>query len=184
MDAWPVIQTHDAGRISHHHNFCSPLRVLAFAGTDGRRPHMTVDVTSVITVIVVLTGLLLVAGAEARWRRQGQRAVADERRPTSGADLVPAVSHQVRRHPVGRQVPGAQDLAHAQRLPRGPGAAWERGIINIATVYRTSPVMVVGETAEGALLEHSLHELADMPWLLAPRLWRELVEQYQVFQIR
>ena len=80
---------------------------------------MTLDVNSVIAVIVVLPVPLLVAGAEARWRRQGQRAVADERRPTSGADLVPAVSHQVRRHPAGRQVPGAQDLAHAQRLPRG-----------------------------------------------------------------
>ena len=44
--------------------------------------------------------------------------------------------------------------------------------------------MVVGETAEGALLEHSLHELADGHDRLPPRLWQELVEQYQVFQIR
>jgi hypothetical protein len=44
--------------------------------------------------------------------------------------------------------------------------------------------MVVGETAEGALLERSLHELADVPELLPPGLWQELVEQYHVFQIR
>jgi hypothetical protein len=37
---------------------------------------------------------------------------------------------------------------------------------------------------DGALLEHFLHELADMPGLPAPRLWRELVERDQVFQIR
>jgi hypothetical protein len=44
--------------------------------------------------------------------------------------------------------------------------------------------MVVGETAEGALLERSLHDLADVPELLPRRLWQELVEQYHVFQIR
>jgi hypothetical protein len=110
--------------------------------------------------------------------------MADERRPTSGADLVPAVSHHARCHPAGRQVSGAQGLEHTQRLPRGPGAAWERGIINSVTVYRTNPVMVVGECVDGALLEHSLHALADMPGLPAPRLWRELVERYRVFQIR
>jgi hypothetical protein len=145
---------------------------------------MTLDINSVIAVIVVLPVPLLVAWAEARWRRRRQRATADERGPTSGADLVPAVSHQVRRHPGGRPVSGAQGLEHTQRLPRGPGAAWERGIIKIVAVYRTSPVKVLGETAEGALLEHYLLELVDMPRLLAPRLWQELVEQYQVFQIR
>jgi hypothetical protein len=60
----------------------------------------------------------------------------------------------------------------------------ERGIIKIVALYRTDPVMVVGETAEGALLERSLHELADVHELLPPRLWQALVEQYQVFQIR
>jgi hypothetical protein len=59
-----------------------------------------------------------------------------------------------------------------------------RGIIKIVAVYRTDPVMVVGETAEGALLERSLHELADGHELLPPRLWQELVEQYHIFQIR
>lgn len=60
----------------------------------------------------------------------------------------------------------------------------EKGISTIVAVYRTDPVMVVGETAEGALLERSLHELADGHERLSPRLWQELVEQYQVFQIR
>jgi hypothetical protein len=60
----------------------------------------------------------------------------------------------------------------------------ERGIIKIVAVYRTYPVMVVGETADGALLERPLHELADAQDLLPSRLWQELVERYHVFQIR
>jgi hypothetical protein len=60
--------------------------------------------------------------------------------------------------------------------------AW--GIIKIVAVYRTYPVMVVGETAEGTLLERSLHELAKAPEFLPPGLWQELAEQYHVFQIR
>jgi hypothetical protein len=145
---------------------------------------MTLDVHSVIVAIVALTVLLLVALAEAKWRRRGRRAMADERRLTSGTDLVTAVIYPARRHPGGRPVSGAPGLEHAQRLPRRPAAGWELGIIKIVAVYRTSPVMVVGETAEGALLEHSLHELVDVPGLLAPRLWGKLVEQYQIFQIR
>jgi hypothetical protein len=144
---------------------------------------MILDVDVVIAAIVALTVLLLVAGAEARWRRRGRRARADARRLTSGTGLVTAVIHPARRHPGGRQVSGAQGLKHARRLPRSPEAGWERGIINIIAVYRTSPVMVVGETAEGALLEHSLHELADGHDRLPPRLWQALVEQYQVLQI-
>jgi hypothetical protein len=76
--------------------------------------------------------------------------MADEPRPTSGSDLVTAVIHQARLHPVGRQLSGAQGLEHAQRLPRSPEAGVERGIIKIVAVYRTYPVMVVGETG-GAL---------------------------------
>jgi hypothetical protein len=60
----------------------------------------------------------------------------------------------------------------------------ERGIITIVAVYRTEPVMVVGKTADGALLERSLPELAHVHELVPPQLWQELVEQYQVFQIR
>jgi hypothetical protein len=145
---------------------------------------MTLDVDLVIVAIVALVVLLLVAGAEAMWRRRGRRAMADVHMPTSGTDLVTAVIHQARRHPVGRQLSGAQGLEHAQRLPRRPEAGLERGIIKIVSVYRTYPVMVVGETAEGTLLERSLHELADVHELLPPRLWQELVEQYHVFQIR
>jgi hypothetical protein len=145
---------------------------------------MTLDLDVVIVAMMALMVLLLVAGAEARWRRRGRRAMAYERRSTSGTDLMTAVIHPARRPPVGRQWSGAPGLEHAQRLPRRPEAGVERGIITIVAVYRTDPVMVVGETAEGALLEHSLHELADVHERLPPRLWQELVEQYHVFQIR
>jgi hypothetical protein len=45
-------------------------------------------------------------------------------------------------------------------------------------------LLTVGIQRRGALLEHSLPELAHMPERLPPRLWQKLVEQYQVFQIR
>ena len=60
----------------------------------------------------------------------------------------------------------------------------ERGLSTIVAVYRTAPVMVVGETAAGALLECSLADLAHRHERLPPRLWQALVERYQVFQIR
>jgi hypothetical protein len=44
--------------------------------------------------------------------------------------------------------------------------------------------MVVGETADGALLECSLPELADGHERLPPWLWQALVEEYHVFQVR
>jgi hypothetical protein len=145
---------------------------------------MTLDVDSVIVAMMALMVLLLVAGAEAMWRRRGRRAMADRHRPTSGTDGMTAIIHHARRHPVGRQWSGAQGLEHAQRLPRRPEAGVASGIIKIVAVYRTDPVMVVGETAEGTLLERSLHELADVHERLPPRLWQELVERYHVFQIR
>ena len=94
------------------------------------------------------------------------------------------VIHQARRQLIRRQVSGAPGLAHAQRLPRRPAAGGARGLSTIVAVYRTEPVMVVGETAEGALLECSLPELAHMHERLSPRFWQELVERYHVFQIR
>jgi hypothetical protein len=145
---------------------------------------MMLDVDVVIGAMMALMVLLLVAGAEGMWRRRGRRAMADEPRPTSGTDLMTAIIHQARRHPIGRQWSGVQSLEHVPRLPRSPEAGLERGIIKIVAVYRTYPVMVVGETAEGALLERSLHELADVPELIPSGLWQELVEQYRVFQIR
>ena len=63
-----------------------------------------------------------------------------------------------------------------------PEAGWEGSIIKIVAVYHTYPVMLVGETADGALLERSLHELADRPELLPPRSEQELVEQYRSFR--
>jgi len=74
----------------------------------------------VIVAMMALMVLLLVAGAEARWRRRGRRAMADEPRPTAGSDLMPAGIHHARPHPVARQGSGAPGLAHAQRLPRRP----------------------------------------------------------------
>jgi hypothetical protein len=145
---------------------------------------MSLDVDVVIVAMMALTVLLLVAGAEGMWRRRGRRAMADAPRPTAGSDRVPAGIHQARRHPIGRQFSRAQGLAHVRRLPRRPEAGVERGIIKIVAVYRTDPVMVVGETAEDAFLERSLHELADVHELLPPQLWQELVEQYRVFQVR
>ena len=138
----------------------------------------------VIVAMMALMVLLLVAGAEAMWKRRGRRAMADAPRPTSGTDRVTAVGHHARRHPIGHQWSGAQGLAHAQRLPRRPEAGVERGISTIVAVYRTEPVMVVGETAEGALLECALPDLAHMHERLPPWLWQELVERYQVFQLR
>jgi hypothetical protein len=58
------------------------------------------------------------------------------------------------------------------------------GITRIVAVYRTCPVMMVVETEEGALLELSLHELAEVDEFMPPQLWEELVAQYHIFQVR
>ena len=47
-------------------------------------------------------------------------------------------------------------LALEPRLPGHREAGWQRGIRKIVAVYRTGPVSLVGETAEGALLERPL----------------------------
>jgi hypothetical protein len=145
---------------------------------------MSLDFDVVIVAIVALAVLLLVAGAEGMWRRRAKRRLADEHRSTSGSELVTAVIRQAQRPPAGRHWAGAQGLEDAQGLPRNPEAGLERSIIKIVAVYRTYPVMIVGETAQGSLLEHSLPELADVRERMPPRLWHELVEQYHVFQIR
>jgi hypothetical protein len=145
---------------------------------------MSLDADVVIVAIVTLTVLLLMAWAEALWRRRGRRTMADVLRAASGPERVTAVVHHPRRHPVGPQWSRAPGLEHVQRLLSHPDVGVERAIITIVAVYRTTPVMVVGETAEGALLERSLHELADGHERLPPRLWQALVEEYQVFQIR
>jgi hypothetical protein len=145
---------------------------------------MLSDVDVVIVAMMALMVLLLVVGAEAMWRRRGRRAMADAPRQTAGTDLVTAVGPHARRPPIGRQVSGAQGLERVQRLPRRPVAGGARGIIKIVAVYRTQPVMVVGATAEGALLECSIHDLAHMHERLPPWLWQALVEEYHVFQVR
>ena len=138
----------------------------------------------VIVAMMALMVLLLGAGAEALWRRRGRRAMADAPSPTAGPIRVTAVVPHARRRPAGRQFSRAPGLAHAPRLPRRPAAGGARGLSTIIAVYRTAPVMVVGETAGGALLECSLPDLADGHERLPPRLWQELVEQYRIFQIR
>ena len=70
-----------------------PSRVVACAGTDRGRPRMTWDVDLVIVAIMAFMVLLLVAGAEAMWRRRGKRVMADAHRPTSGTDRMTAVIH-------------------------------------------------------------------------------------------
>jgi hypothetical protein len=125
---------------------------------------MTRDGDIVIVALIALMVLLLAAGAEqGMWRRRSRRAMAGAHLPTAGRELVTALIHQAR---------------------CSPEAGLERSIIKIVAVYHTYPAVVVGETADGALLERSLHELADMPEILPPRLWQELVEQYHVFQSR
>jgi hypothetical protein len=57
-------------------------------------------------------------------------------------------------------------------------------ITRILAVYRTRPVMIVTEMAEGIILELSLAELAEVYELLPPLLWQELVGQYHVFRVR
>jgi hypothetical protein len=125
---------------------------------------MTTNGDIVIVAIMALVILLLAAGAEeVMWRRRSRRAVTDTPMPTRESDRV-----ATRIHPA----------------PCRPEAVLERSIIRIVAVYHTYPVMVVGETANGTLVERSLHELADMPESLPPRLWQDLVEQYQAFQSR
>jgi hypothetical protein len=54
----------------------------------------------------------------------------------------------------------------------------------ILAVYRTCPVMLVIETEGREILELSLNELAGVYELLPPLLWRALVNQYRIFQVR
>jgi hypothetical protein len=134
---------------------------MAFAGTARRRPHMPVEIDIVTVAITVLLVLLLAVGAEEVMGRRRSRDRAEAPLLPSEPALGTVITHHAR----GR-----------------PGVGLERSLIKIVAVYRTSPVMVVGETADGALLECALHELTERPELLPPGLWQELGEQYQGFQ--
>jgi hypothetical protein len=57
-------------------------------------------------------------------------------------------------------------------------------ITKILAVYRTYPVMIVGEMEDGAILELSLNEAVEVCELLPPLLWQELMDHYHVFQTR
>jgi hypothetical protein len=138
----------------------------------------------VIIPAVAFVVLALVAGAppEATWRQGERRGMSHKPMPLSRTALVTAFINHTSVRQVG-QGAGLPRLAHEPLLPRSRGERLERGIIRIVAVYRTCPVMMVGETEEGALLELSLHDLADVQGLLPPQLWQALVEQYQVFQV-
>ena len=97
--------------------------------------------------------------------------------------IIPAQGQQTIRRRGCRGQDGIDHSRGAAGLPL-PAAAVVRAISAIVAVYRTEPVMVVSKTADGTLLERSLPELAHVHELLPPQLWQELVEQYQVFQIR
>jgi hypothetical protein len=47
-------------------------------------------------------------------------------------------------------------------------------ITKILAVYRTCPLMIVGEMEDGSILELSLNEAAEVYELLPPLLWQEL----------
>jgi hypothetical protein len=59
-----------------------------------------------------------------------------------------------------------------------PGTRVEGGltmtITKILAVYRTCPVMILGEMEDGSILELSLNEAAEVYELLPPLLWQEL----------
>ncbi|MGH8066763.1 MAG: hypothetical protein ACRERE_16310 [Candidatus Entotheonellia bacterium] len=57
-------------------------------------------------------------------------------------------------------------------------------ITKILAVYRTYPVMIVGEIGDGSILELSQTEAVEVGDLLPPPLWQELVDQYHLFQVR
>jgi hypothetical protein len=138
----------------------------------------------VIIPAVAFVVLALAAGAppEATWRQGERRGLSHEPMPWSRTALVTASIHRTSVRHVG-QGAGLHSLAHEPLLPRSRDERLAGGITKIVAVYRTCPVMMVGEAEEGALQELSLHDLAAVPGLLPPQLWQALVEQYHVFQV-
>jgi hypothetical protein len=130
----------------------------------------------VIIPAVAFVVLALVAGAPpaATWRPRERRGLSQEPMPLSWTALVTASINHTSVSPV-RQSAGLHRLAHDPRLPHSRDERLEGGITTIVAVYRTCPVMLVGETEEGTLLELSLHNLADGQGLLPPQLWQALV---------
>jgi hypothetical protein len=54
-------------------------------------------------------------------------------------------------------------------------------IVHIHAVYKGWPVALVVQTETGEVLELSLHELQEFDGTIAEPLWKELIEEYNVF---
>lgn len=54
-------------------------------------------------------------------------------------------------------------------------------INKILAVYRASPLLLVVESAEGELFEHSLRELKNAGHSFSDAVWKSLIEDYQIF---
>ncbi|RMF85124.1 MAG: hypothetical protein D6736_17910 [Nitrospinota bacterium] len=54
-------------------------------------------------------------------------------------------------------------------------------IVKILAVYRDWPVLLVAQTETGKLLELSLKEMKESGYEFADSAWKQLVEDYKVF---
>lgn len=55
-------------------------------------------------------------------------------------------------------------------------------VISICAVYRERPVQLVVQTEDGDFLETSLKELRDGDFEFDDKAWKQLVEDYRLFQ--
>jgi hypothetical protein len=54
-------------------------------------------------------------------------------------------------------------------------------IAKVLAVYKTSPLVLVVESAEGMVLELSLTDLQGAAHRFSERAWTSLIEEYQMF---
>ena len=54
-------------------------------------------------------------------------------------------------------------------------------IAKVLAVYKTSPIVLVVESAEGMVLELSLTDLHGAGHRFSDRAWTSLIEEYQMF---
>ncbi|HEY7496060.1 MAG TPA: hypothetical protein VIH59_33780 [Candidatus Tectomicrobia bacterium] len=55
-------------------------------------------------------------------------------------------------------------------------------IVHIHAVYKSWPIMLVVQTETGEVLELSLNELQKTSDAFDEQVWKQLVEEYKVFQ--
>ena len=55
-------------------------------------------------------------------------------------------------------------------------------IVHIHAVYKSWPIILVVQTETGEVLELSLNELKETSNVFAEQAWKQLVEEYKVFQ--